>query len=70
LVERSLEFGDEGPKAPWYSRREIQHFLGLSRLGEGGVAAQIAEHGDDLAAMAFEDLLVARRDDQLRQLRR
>jgi hypothetical protein len=25
----------------------------------GGVAAQVAEHDDDLAAMAFEDLLVA-----------
>jgi hypothetical protein len=49
---------------------EIQHFLGLGGLGKGGVAAQIAKHDDDLAAMAFEDLLVALRDDQLRQLRR
>ena len=35
-----------------------------------GIAAQIAEHDDNLAAMAFEDLLVALRDNQLGQLRR
>jgi len=51
-------------------REEIQHFLGLGRLGEGGVAAQIAKHDDDLAAMAFEDLLVAVRDNEFGQLRR
>src|SRR5690242_13244083 len=34
------------------SRVGIQHLLGLGRLGEGGVAAQIAEHDDDLASMA------------------
>ncbi len=49
--------------------QEFEDLLGLGRLGKGGVAAQIAEHDDDLAAMAFEDLLVALRDDQLRQLR-
>ena len=49
---------------------EIQHLLGLGRLGERGIAAQITEHDDDFAAVAFEDLLVALRDDQLRQLRR
>jgi hypothetical protein len=31
--------------------QEIKHVLGLGRLGEGGVAAQIAEHDDDLATM-------------------
>ena len=50
--------------------QEIENLFGLGGLGEGGVAAQIAEHDDDLAAMAFEDFLVALRDDQLRQLRR
>jgi hypothetical protein len=48
--------------------QKLEYLLGLGGLGEGGVAAQIAEHHDDLAAMAFEDLLVALRDDQLRQL--
>jgi len=45
-------------------------FLGFGGLGKGGVAAQIAKHDDDLAAMAFEDLFVALRDDEFCQLRR
>jgi len=32
------------------------HLFGFGGLGKGGVAAQV-EHDDDLAAMAFEDLL-------------
>jgi hypothetical protein len=39
--------------------QEIQHLLGLGGLGEGGIAAQIAEHDDDLSAVAFEDLLIS-----------
>src|SRR5215469_5039265 len=49
---------------------EVEDFLGFSSLGEGGVAAQVTKYDDDLAAMAFKDVLVALRDDQLRQLRR
>jgi hypothetical protein len=49
--------------------KEIQHLLGLGRLGEGGVAAEVAEHDDDLAAMAFEDFFVAVRDNQFGELR-
>ena len=48
---------------------EVEHFLGFGGLGEGGVASQIAEHDDDLAAVRFEDFLVALRDDQFGQLR-
>jgi len=43
--------------------QEIEHLFGLGGLGEGGVAAQIAEYDDDLAAVTFENLLVALRDD-------
>ena len=50
--------------------QEVEHLLWLGGLSERGVAAQIAEHDDDLAAMAFEDLLVALRDNQLGKLRR
>ena len=50
--------------------QEVEDLLRLGGLGKGGVAAQIAEHDDDLAAVAFEDLLVALRDDQLGELRR
>ena len=50
--------------------QEVEDFLGFSGFGESGVAAQIAEHDDDLAAMAFKDLLVALRDDQFGKLRR
>ena len=48
--------------------QEIQHLLRLGSLGEGGVAAQIAEHDIDFAAMAFEYFLIALRDDQFGQL--
>src|SRR6516162_2413710 len=50
--------------------QEIEYLLRFGRLGEGGVTAQIAEYDDDFAAMAFEDLLVTLRDDELGQLRR
>ena len=46
------------------------HLLGLGGLGESGEAAQVAEHHGDLAAVALEQLLVARRHDQLGELRR
>jgi hypothetical protein len=38
--------------------------VGLGGLGKRGVAAQIAEHDDDLAAMTFEDMLIALRNDK------
>src|SRR3954469_18747041 len=59
-----------GPKAPWYSRQQFKHLLRLGGLGKGGKAAQIAEHDDDVAAMGFEDVFVAARDDQVGELRR
>jgi hypothetical protein len=48
--------------------QEVEHLLGLGSLGEGGVAAQIAEHDDNLTAMTFEDFLVALGDDHLGEL--
>ena len=50
--------------------QEIEDFFGFGGLGESGVAAQIAEHDDDVTAVAFEDLLVALRDDEFGKLRR
>jgi hypothetical protein len=50
--------------------KEFEDFLWLGGLGEGGIATQVTKHDDDLAAMAFQDLLVTLRDDQLGQLRR
>ena len=58
-----------GPNAPWYRRRKFELILGFGGFGKRGIVAQIAKHDDDFAAMAFEDLLVALRHDQLRQLR-
>ena len=46
------------------------HLLGLGGFGEGGEAAQVAEHDGDVAAVAFEQLLAARRQHQLGDLRR
>src|SRR5205085_8488686 len=68
LVERSFELAHERPQSAMVLTQELQHLLRLGSFGEGGVAAQVAEHDDDFAAMAFEDLLVTLRDDQLRQL--
>src|SRR6516164_3656538 len=48
--------------------KEFENFFGFGGLCEGGVAAQIAEYDNDLAAMAFEDLLVTLRDDEFGQL--
>src|SRR5215469_11050635 len=57
-----------GPSAPWYSRKKSSTSSGSAVSGEGGVAAQVTEHDDDLAAMAFEDFLVTVRDDQFGKL--
>ena len=47
------------PKAAWYCAQDRDHLLGLGRLGEGGEAAQVAEHHGHVAAVALEDALVA-----------
>ena len=49
--------------------QEVENLFGLGGLGERGVAAQIAEHYDNLAAVTFEDFLVALGDNQLGKLR-
>ena len=63
LVERAHELGDERPQRAVVFAKEGEVFLGFGGLGKGGVAAQISDHDDNLAAVAFEDLLVALRDD-------
>jgi hypothetical protein len=50
--------------------QQVEHLFRLGGFGEGGEAAQVAEHDDDVAAVAFEDVLLAARDDHLGQLRR
>src|SRR5262249_52802695 len=65
LVERALELTDQRSERAVVFAQEVEHLLGLGGLGEGGVAAEVAEHDDDLAAMTFEYLLVTLRDDQL-----
>jgi hypothetical protein len=47
------------PQRAMVLAQKVQNFFGFGGLGKGGVAAQIAEHDDDLATMAFEDVLVA-----------
>jgi hypothetical protein len=69
LVERALKLARQWPQRAVVLAQKFEDFLRLSGLGEGGIAAQIAEHDDDVAAMAFEDLFVPLRDDQLRKLR-
>src|SRR5262249_26261075 len=69
LVERALELADKRPQRAVILTQEFEDFFRLRGLGEGGVAAQVTEHDDDVAAMAFENFLVALRDDQFGELR-
>ena len=50
--------------------QDRHHLLGLGGLGERREAAQVAEHDDDLAAVALEERLVAGVDDELDELGR
>ena len=45
-----------------------EDFLRLGCFGEGGVATQVAKYDDNLLAVAFEDFLVAVRDDEFGEL--
>ena len=54
MVERALERGDDRPQRGVVVAQQRHHLLRLGALGKGGEAAQVAEHDDDLAAMAFE----------------
>ena len=49
--------------------QDPHHVLRLARLREGGETPQVAEDDRDLAAVAVEQRLVARRDDQVDELR-
>ena len=60
---------DERPERAVVLAQKIEHFLRFGGLSEGGVATKVTKHDDNLAAMAFEDFLVALRDDQLGELR-
>ena len=64
------EAADDRPQRAVVLAQEVEHLLRLGGLGEGGKAAQVAEHDDDVAAMGFKDVFIAPGDDQFRQLRR
>jgi hypothetical protein len=68
LVERALELADEWSQRAVVFAQEIEDFFGFGGFGEGGVAAQIAKHDDDFAAVALQDFLVTLRDDQFGSL--
>src|SRR6516162_11409354 len=70
MIERALEARHERPDRGVKLAQHGPNLLGLTGLGKGGVAAQIAEHDNDVAAMALENALVAGRDDHLGELRR
>jgi hypothetical protein len=70
MVDRELVLRDERPHRGVVVAQQRHDLLGLGALGKPGTAAQVAEHDDELAAMAFEDALVALGDNQFGQLRR
>ena len=59
LIERALERSDDRPQRGVVVAQQCHDLFRLSTLGKGGKAAQIAEHDNDLAAVAFEDFLVS-----------
>src|SRR6185312_6124387 len=69
-IEGALERLDERHERPVIGAQELHHLLGLRRFGEGGEAAQVAEEGGDVAAMTFQNALVARGQDKLGERRR
>ena len=50
--------------------QDAHQLLRLDRVGEARPAAEVGEEHRDLAAMAAQDRLVARRDDRVGELRR
>src|SRR6516164_325759 len=69
MIERALEPCDERPDRGVKLAQHGPDLFGLAGLGESGVPAQITEHDDDVAAMAFENALVTGRDDHFGELR-
>src|SRR6516162_9517946 len=69
MVERAFKLVHQRTQAAVVFSQEVELVLRLRGLGEGGVSAQIAEHDNDLTTMAFEDFLVAVRDNQFGKLR-
>jgi hypothetical protein len=70
VVDRALDAGDDRAHRGVVVLEQRHDLLGLGALGKPGKAAQVAEHDNDLAAMAFEDPVVALRDDEVGELRR
>src|SRR5262249_35383141 len=68
LIECPLKLADEWPQCAVIFTQEVENLLGLGGFREGGVAAQVTEDGNDVTAVAFEDALLALRDDHLCQL--
>jgi hypothetical protein len=62
-LERSFEAEDELAERLVILAQNAHRLLRLGRLGKRRKAAQVAKNDRDLAAVAFEKRLVARRDD-------
>ena len=67
-LQRALEAGHEIAERSVVLREHLHHVLGLDCLRERREAAQVAEHNRDLAAMAFEERLLARRNHEIGEL--
>ncbi len=69
-LEGPIEAADQVSERSVVLAQDGHEVLGLDRLREGGEAAQVAEQHGDLAAMAGEERVVARRRDDLDDLGR
>jgi hypothetical protein len=60
LIEHAFKLADERSQRAMIFAQKVEDFFRFRRLGKGGVAAQVAEDDDNLAAMAFEGILLLR----------
>src|ERR1041384_5964334 len=68
MVESALVARHNRPERGVVDAQQGHDLFRLGALGEGGEAADVAEHDDDLATMTFEDAFVAMGYDQVCQL--
>src|SRR5262249_62138680 len=69
MIERPLKASNQRPDCGMKLAQDAPDLLRLAGRGKGGVAAQIAEYDDNVAAVAFAEGLLPRGAEQLGALR-
>src|SRR5262249_35649338 len=69
-LHRPLIFVDDGTKHGMILLHDRHSLLGLGQFGERGNPTQVAEDDGNRASMAFQHVIIPRREDELRNLGR